>query len=394
MESLTIALLCVVFTHILLFLFLRRLYTALLGIHVFYIFIIIFIEYSGVVSFLDIDDYLPYLNSFVYCYDNNILLSFIKPHAAFYTFTYPGWLYLLNGDESFISIRLINSCVSLLIAIPLSNIYKQVFKKEIPLVAILISLLWLPFSVRLSGELGRTPISIFTILLSMDFLFRGKVIYSVLGVLVAIYAIALRVPHIVVYIPFVFYLVYDLRHRLNRRSKIIFIPLVWSVFLFSLVLMVSIFYKYSSQQRQFESLEDVSSYSENRGYGNSAYLTSVRITSVSSLTYYIPLHAFYFNYSPMIWDGLTSIRLLPSSIFSTFSLLLLFNFIKKRKKIFYDRKKMRILFMSFLVTICAFGLVTKNAGSAERWRMPITLLYVCILSSSLKGRGSYEHHKK
>ncbi|KJG39031.1 hypothetical protein UA32_07205 [Photobacterium angustum] len=384
LENLIIVILFFIITYLFVFFYVRKFLFYILISHILYIAIVLYITYGLENKFLDIDDYLPYFNSFVIYFNKGDLLSFVKPHAGIYTFSYPGWLYLIDGSESFVYIRLINTCISVLIIIPLSGIYKKIYSVDMKIWQILLILLWLPFTIRLSGELGRTPISILSIILSIDLLLSDKKSLKIFGVLVAIYAIALRIPHIVLFLPFVYFYIINSVNKIKQKQRAIVYPIVLVVFIFAFIAMVYVYYNYAGESRSFQSLEDVAEYSQARGYGNSAYLTSVEITSPLSLIYYIPLHALYFNYSPMIWDSFSNIKLLPSSLFSLFSFFLLLVFILRFKKTSINTSKFKILVLSFILTIVAFGVVTKNAGSAERWRMPLTLLSICLLSHTIR----------
>ncbi|MBY6198477.1 hypothetical protein [Vibrio hangzhouensis] len=383
MESIIFSVIFIVISHLLLFFIFKGRYYAIFLSHASYVLVISFIQFSGVVEFGDIADYLPYFTSFSQHLSNGDILSFIKPHAPIYVLSFPGWLFSINDIDSFFAIRLVNTCISILIIWPIDNIYRKVFGVRLKVFQVFLVLLWLPFAFRLSGELGRTPVSIFSILLAIDLLLSKDVRFKSIGLVVMTYAIALRVPHVVMFVPVLIYPMWTLFRVIKFKYRLVLFPVLAGLVLVVSLSFVGVFYKFSGENRQFESMEDISEYSEGRGYGNSAYLLGMQL-SMSSIIYYIPVHALYFNYSPMIWDSLTNIKMLASSLFSLFSFYLLIRFLRMKSSMSYNKRKLKILTYSFLLSISLFGMVTKNAGSAERWRMPITLIYIAVLSHSLR----------
>lgn len=342
-------------------------------------------EFNQAITFLDIADYKPYLDSFVRHYEANNLIEYLSPHVPFYTLLYPGWLYLLDGEKSYLAIRIINVAVSILCIMPLNGICRRVFCKGINYWQVYLILLWLPYTFRLGVEIGRTPLSLLTIITSLYFILcKESKCYLLLGFFIGIYSVALRIPHILFYLPLVVYQILESVNRLDKLIRIVLKPLCVIVAVGVTIQFFNIFNHYSSKARQFSNIEDVAEYAEQREAGSSAYLTNYSPT-LFNLPVYIPLHGFYFNYSPMPWDAFRSLKMLPSSIFSMFSLLLLILFFRKNRFLIKKSKPLRQILISLAFSCLVFGMVTKNAGSAERWRMPITLLSVAIFSYSLRG---------
>lgn len=119
----------------------------------------------------------------------------------------------------------------------------------------------------------------------------------------------------------------------------------------------------------------------------SAYLTGISTTSLGQIVLYLPLFMFYFLYSPtpdMIRGVLDIVTLaLNSSIYIYITCIGLISYSKARKKLTLKEKKiLKAMLVSVIITVAVFSIGTRNAGTAMRHRdkiLPFSMLAFVIV---------------
>lgn len=115
----------------------------------------------------------------------------------------------------------------------------------------------------------------------------------------------------------------------------------------------------------------------------SGYLKNVTTTNLVEIVIYLPLFMFYFLYSPtpdLIRGGLDMITfLLNSSVFLylTIGSIVIYKKIHKKLKL-REKKIIKYLTISVIITTAVFSIGTRNFGTAIRHRDKILLLYILI----------------
>ena len=116
----------------------------------------------------------------------------------------------------------------------------------------------------------------------------------------------------------------------------------------------------------------------------SAYLTSVSTTSLGQILLFLPLFMFYFLYSPTpeMIRGVLDIATfsLNSTIYIYFTIYGFYLYRKIKKRLSYREKRLvKALTISLVLTIMVFSIGTRNAGTAMRHRDKIIpALVVCF----------------
>jgi hypothetical protein len=88
-------------------------------------------------------------------------------------------------------------------------------------------------------------------------------------------------------------------------------------------------------------------------------------------------------FSPMPWDIRTGFAA-GSSVQALIMFTLCFKALREGWKNIKNNQVLNLLLITVLFTTLAFGSVVKNAGSAERWRLPSTLILMMTTTSLLE----------
>jgi hypothetical protein len=336
----------------------------------------------------DINDFLPYYSAFEVAMREGNILGFIQPHAAFYTALYAGWIFSVIGEPGFWVERVINSLLGVSIIAPLAWMHQSVFQKKMSQFQACLLVLWPSWIVH-TVYIGRTALSVISVLVSLAILFdllrtKGttKTPWLWIGLIVSILLVCmLRIHEVAYFIP-VFSL--GLFNCINRLKKLTYIrPFLYGVaFLISVPISVSIlgFYQQMIEGRyrlEGDSLENAVSIAKGGEFGGSLYLEGIYPTTLLDWIWYLPLQGFHFLFSPMPWSIHTPFVAISSLQAWIVLLLCCYGFYKARK-VMWNNSLLRLLIITLLFTSLAFGSGVKNAGSAERWRMPLTLTLIMV----------------
>jgi len=126
-----------------------------------------------------------------------------------------------------------------------------------------------------------------------------------------------------------------------------------------------------------DSLDNAVSMAKGGEFGGSVYLEGIYPNTVLDWIWYSPLQGFHFLFSPMPWSIHTPFAAVSSLQAWIVLLLCLYGFYKARK-VMWNNQLLKLLLITLLFTSLAFGAGVKNAGSAERWRMPLTLIAIMV----------------
>lgn len=131
---------------------------------------------------------------------------------------------------------------------------------------------------------------------------------------------------------------------------------------------------------------------------SSGYLRGVDTKSLGQLIMYLPLLIFYFLYSPTpemfrgVLDILTFV--LNSTIFIYFTAGTFYFYLKEKKRFtLLEKKIIKCLTISSLLTIIVFSVATRNFGTAIRHRDKILPILTVVFAIS-RNRYIYEKEKK
>lgn len=291
----------------------------------------------------------------------------------FYFELYAGYLQNIAGNSNFVPQRIANLGISLIILIPVNMLLKATSGSKLTKSTAFLLLNW-PIYLRYSIELGRTLPSILFPLFAIAFFFKviNKkyiLINTILFILLTFATYCLRTTYIL-FIP-AFIIGYILTIQIGfGRKRLVYISLTILFILF-------IFYfVYDSLNLFFlDFILETSLENNDQLEGGSAYLTTIFPNNLSQLMWYVPIHALYFFISPMIWDIKNIEQFLSCFLALTICLFLLLAFKDKRK---------RSIIYGIIFSCLFIGGGVKNAGSAQRWRLPLTVLAIAIYNGSFR----------
>jgi hypothetical protein len=343
-------------------------------------------EETNLFGDLDIEDYLQYLTNFRDTWDTN-LTDFLRPHAWFSTLLYSGWIFNLLEEQGLWVIRLANAAMGVAVIVPLNWIHEFIFGKRLNQFQACLIIFW-PTWMRHNVDIGRTAPSVLAVLFALAGLFsiissrtmRWKLEFQITTLLSIILSCLLRVHYIAYFIPILcFSLLTQIRRPKMHPS------LRWLMFAIASILGVAIFagllfvYQQLSQgnfsANVLTSEEGALDYAKLRDEGGSAYLQGIFPNTSIDWLWFIPLQGFYFIFSPMPWDIRSAFMAgscIQAWLIFYWCILLLFY----ARNIIQRNTLVKILLLTILFTSLAFGTFTKNAGGAERWRLPSTLLLI------------------
>lgn len=342
-------------------------------------FVLLVIQVSNpVFSTVGISEYAPTFHETATAIAQIEFLSQIKPHLPFYSLLYPGWLFYLFGEDGLILVRVANVFLSLLIVFPMNWLHKRLFDAPVAPWQVALVLFW-PTYLRFSVSVDRTVVSVLTIIAAVVFILgylddRSPVLFVV--VLTAIVAIMLRTQ----YLAYIFMFILCVYLYKSKRSP----PSVRRMVGGMVIIFGFLFYQLYEYLEPY-GIDLPAAIIETAKYtarGGSAYLVHLYPQQWLDYLWYLPLHAFYFAFSPMPWDVWEIHRLSAViSMLLAWSLLglTLYVLIRHHRYIISDWQTGSLLGTIALVAV-GFGAAVKNAGGAVRWRLPSTLLLLVILT--------------
>ncbi|MBF2066084.1 MAG: hypothetical protein IGS39_16950 [Calothrix sp. C42_A2020_038] len=367
------------------------------------LFIIFIHEETRLFGDYDISDYLPYFNEFSRIWDKD-LIGYLKPHVPVYTVLYPGWIFNILGESGFWVIRVANATLGVVIIAPLTWLNQVIFGRPLKQFQVLLVLLW-PTWLRYTVELGRAAPSVFAVVLGVSGMLailsssriRNTIpvhFFTLVGVFLGFF---LRIHYLSYFIPVasMAFLRQVQKSKISPyiRPILYFIGVIITLMVtFALLGLYQQFAQFRTTSSVLDSPEDALEYAQAREDGNSAYLLGIYPKNLLDLLWYIPLHAFYFMFSPMPWS-IHGAFMAGSSLQSLILLILCIKVWRKGRTVIQSNQLLQLFFATILFVAIVFGSVTKNAGGAERWRLPSTLMLLTTSTSILAYSSKKENSR-
>ncbi|AWK81319.1 hypothetical protein [Photobacterium damselae] len=320
----------------------------------------------------DLVDYVPFFDF----YQDSTWSFFIqRTHVFFYTALYPGWIYsIFHFDSAIVVIKIFSAFFSILVLIPLNESIKYI-NNNVGINNFYANIItfW-PTWLRYSIEVGRSSITCFflisTVAVILSILSKYSLKKFVLLLLLTFMTVYLRIHYVAVLLPIFVYFIYVLLKPLPKIvSLLVFSVLSFAFFIFS----YKFYFSNLGAYIDLNSVDGLTEFASRREEGGSVYLVGIYPSNILDLFWYLPIQAFYFMFSPMIFDVRSAFQL-GSSIQALFIMFICI-------KIFLNKRIRYISKPIILMVLCAalaFGAVTKNAGGAERWRLPFVLIILSI----------------
>ncbi|MDJ0773834.1 MAG: hypothetical protein QNJ49_10480 [Mastigocoleus sp. MO_167.B18] len=340
----------------------------------------------------DISDYLRYFEEFSRSWDAD-LLGYLKPHVPLYTTLYPGWIFNIFGESGFWVIRIANAALGVAIVAPLTWLNQTIFGKKLRQSQALLVLLW-PTWLRYTVEVGRAAPSVFAVVLGVSGMLailssrkiRNKFLVCIFTSIGVFLGFLLRIHYLTYFIPIASMTFLHQVHKSKIspyiRPILYFIGIVIILGVtFGLLAVYNQFAQFRTTNSVLDSPEGALEYAQAREEGNSAYLQGIYPRNPFDLLWYVPIHALYFMFSPMPWD-ISSAFSAGSSLQALILLILCFKAWRQGRKVI-KTQLLQLLLITILFVAMVFGSVTKNAGGAERWRLPSTLILLTTTTSIL-----------
>jgi hypothetical protein len=365
----------------------RYLAMMLFGVCIRFVFILIH-EQTRIFTDADINDFLPYYLDFKLAIQSGNVIGFIEPHAAFYSALYAGWIFSVVGENGFWVERLINSLLAVSVVAPLSRIHYAIFGKSISPLQVLLIVVW-PSWIVYSVYIGRTVLSVLCVLISLSILLEifntrkaTQISRMLPGFIFSVFLVCmLRVHEIAYFIPI---LSLGLLGRIARLKNATYLKPVLYLVSFSIAVvtsvgLISLYQKMIAGRYNLEgdSLENAVAMAKGGEFGGSTYLEGVYPNSILDWVWYLPLQGFHFLFSPMPWNIHVPFAAVSSLQAWIILGLCVYGFYRARK-FMWSNSLLKLLLITVLFTSLAFGSGVKNAGSAERWRMPLTLILLTV----------------
>lgn len=342
--------------------------------------VLIYLEsYYAIFGHGDLVDYLPFFDLYL---ESTWSSFFTKTHVFFYTSLYPGWLYsVLGATDGIIAIKAFSALFSILVIIPLNSIIKSTTGIKLDNVFSALILFW-PTWLRFSIEVGRSSITAFFLLCTIAIMYKlilkqSLFLYCLLAISIYV-TLYLRIHYVAIILPMLVLGLMRVLERLPKSASLL-------IFTFLSFLFITLSYKFYFSNLgsyiELDSVEGLSNFASRREEGGSVYLVGIYPTSILDLLWYLPLHAFYFMYSPMIFDVRSAFQL-GSSLQSLLVLFITYKLLINRVVF----RKVKLVLVVILCGAIGFGSVTKNAGGAERWRLPFTLIILSLAICAVRKR--------
>jgi hypothetical protein len=354
------------------------------------LFMIFIHEKTHIFGNADIIDYLHIFINFRWTGIND-LLDYIQPPTTFYTFLYPGWIFNNLGESELWVIRVVNAALGVAVIAPLTWMKQIVFKKNLTQAQAFMIVLW-PTWIRYTIEVGRSAPSVVAVIFTISSILAiansPKVIQKIINLFFTIFyffiSIFLRTHYIAYFMPILAVILINQTRKLKISNYIRPIIYFFAI-LGSLIGFVAFFSIYQQlnniEGNNLEYALNLAQAAEAEA-GGSTYLQGIYARNVFDLVWYLPLQAFYFLFSPMPWD-VRNIFMLGSCLQAGIIFILCLQVFKKGHKILMDNNLLMLLLISILISSLTLGLGVKNAGSAERWRLPSTLILMTMTTSIL-----------
>ena len=307
--------------------------------------------------------------------DNNGLIY--SEDFLFYYNLYPAFLVDIFNETSTLLVRIVNASISILFLLPTFSILKiTIPNRVINYVPLIICILFWPSILRTTIDCGRTSLSVFFTLCSLYATVRlnKKISITTILLLTLFSLLTYKLRKWYIFFPMTLIVVFGLEKI--RSIDSIFRKLLLFFIFFLVFLTISNIFQMLNLIGSTDLMSFVISYTNDvlkesdQVDGGSSYLVNFYPQNFLSLFLYIPIQGFFFLYSPFLWQ-VSSFKILVSSIFSFITLVGTFKILFRKGQI-----NSKLVLLSVIFTGLILGVGVKNAGSAERWRIPITIITI------------------
>src|SRR5690606_27386048 len=146
--------------------------------------------------------------------------------------------------------------------------------------------------------------------------------------------------------------------------------------LFALILLALIPVYNDMAGSQQADLEMIAERARNDVRGATAYLQRFSPQYIWDWVWYLPLHGFYFLFAPLPWHAAAASNPLAwgSAIQKLFLLISVLWVCLHRRKYIDGMQLKKVFLVAIFIASMLMGSGVKNAGSAERWSMPLTVM--------------------
>jgi hypothetical protein len=219
----------------------------------------------------------------------------------------------------------------------------------------------------------------------------SEILQYVVYVLSIFAAVMIRPAHLAFFLPLMLIYLLSIANYLSRSIEIrTLMTVLFSMFGFAVAYVLIGAYNQIAAQAQIANLDVLAERAMVINSGATAYLNGVYPRSPLDFVWFLPIHAVYFLFSPMPWHAMAASTPLAwlSVLFAWLTLYWFLQLIYRRRKYFSNNKLLKCLILTLVFSATVMGAGVKNAGSAERWRYPITNMLLIVFSGTVLLRSN------
>jgi hypothetical protein len=302
-----------------------------------------------------------------------------KGMYLYYTM-YAGWFLNLTNFSDMIPLRIFTSSISLYVIVISVKLAKLIYQTTISSKQVFIIVNW-PFWLYYSVTLGRTIPSVLIpligIIATYKLLEKISLKYIVIVAITFWLTFIFRTFYVFFFVSTILsFFTYKIFFEGNWKSKI-YEKIIFATFTLLVILLVT---NIISFENIFK-LMTVELASGDQVDGNrtgSSYLLDYFPEKISDLWLYLPIHGIYFFLSPMIWDVYKIDQLVSCTVALISMGLIIKMMINSTNNKYGSSPKAKIFMLNMLIVCLMLGAGVKNAGAAQRWRLPVTVIVLCV----------------
>jgi len=297
---------------------------------------------------------------------------------------YAGWLLDWTDTKDMIPLRLFTCSLSLYIIVFATKLVKWIYNILLTEKQLFFIVNW-PFWLYYSIMLGRTMPSVIIPMIGILATYKLLEKFSIQNLLLVLFTFWLTV------ILRTFYSFFFLSTFLSLFIyKILFIgkkneQILQKIILmiFSVIFLISLSNLFNVQDAFNLIADNLAESDQVEGEGTgSSYLTSFYPQKYTDLLYYMPVQGIYFLLSPMFWN-ISKLEQLLSCLFALLLLLFFLKMIIEKDNYYRNSIRAKIFILNMIIICMILGSGVKNAGAAQRWRLPITIIILCVTLPNL-----------
>ena len=263
------------------------------------------------------------------------------------------------------------------------NLDKKTFRRVLMIAA------FFPNSLIMSAIFIREIMITFFISLSIYYFVKWFINSKNIDILLALIllgiASALHSGVIAIFLGYAFAILFY-KHNIKKFKFDINTILLFTVMVISVFMIFTYFQDiFLVKFKNVESIQDVYT-SANTAYGDSKYLTSLKINNPIELIMYGPIRALYFLSAPVPFDWRGLLDILTFILDSLFYIIVLWKLFKYRKSLAKYKYLIIILLVITFSISMIFGIGVSNAGTAMRHRQKFITIFLLLYALTISGR--------